>query len=68
MALFFRLLFSVICVGILLFCCFGFMATFESLGRSVQITWRLIYGFVAVLSLAGIGFLNRPGSKKDTTE
>jgi hypothetical protein len=59
MALCIRILLSLVCVGVLLFCTFGFMATFEPLERSVQTTWRSIYGVVAVLSVAGLVYLNR---------
>ena len=54
-----RLLLSAACVGVLLFCCFGFMATFEPLDRSVQMTWRGVYAVVGFLSVTGLVLLNR---------
>lgn len=59
-----RIPLSVICVGIMLFSCFGFLCTFEPMDRSVQITWRLIYALSLILSGAGLVLLNRSGSKK----
>ena len=59
MNLLIRVVFSVICVCVLLFCCFGFLATFEPLDHAVQLTWRLIYGAVGVVAVAGIVFVNR---------
>lgn len=34
-------------------CVFGFMATFEPLAASTQLTWRIVYGLVGPASLAG---------------
>jgi hypothetical protein len=53
----FRLLRSLILVGILSFCVFGFMATYEPLDRSVQLTWRLIYGIAGVACIGGLIFI-----------
>lgn len=63
-----RLLSSAVCIGVLLFCCFGFLATFEPLDRSIQITWRVIYSVGGIVSLTGIMLLNRPRRKADTRE
>jgi hypothetical protein len=49
-----RLVLSVFLGGILLFCLFGFVATFEPLDPSIQLRMRLIYGFVGVLVLVGL--------------
>ena len=56
-----RILVSVFCLAVLLFCCFGFLATFEPLDRSVQITFRLVYGFVGFLAVLGIVMANTRG-------
>lgn len=55
-----RLLLSLGCIGVLLFCCFGFLATFEPLARSVQLTWRAVYSAVAILAVTGVVLLCRP--------
>ena len=47
-------LLSLILAGILLFSIFGFLATYEPLDRSVQLTWRMIYGIAGVLCIAGL--------------
>ena len=44
-------------VPVILFCCFGFMATFEPLEPAVQTTWRVIYSAIAVSSIAAIARL-----------
>ena len=46
-------------IAVLLFCVFGFMATFEPMDRSVQITWRIVYGVAGASALAGIVRLAR---------
>jgi len=63
-----RLFFSALCIGVLLFCGFGFMATFEPLDRHVQITWRAVYGIVGLLAVIGIVLLNRPRKRIDQPE
>lgn len=35
-------------LAVLAFCGFGFLATFEPLDEGTQLTWRLIYGGVAL--------------------
>ncbi len=40
-------------VAVLLFCIFGFAATFEPMDRSAQLIWRWIYGLAGVLSILG---------------
>ena len=44
-------------VPVVLFCCFGFMATFEPLEPAVQMTWRAIYSLIAVSCLGAIARL-----------
>jgi len=44
-------------VLVLLFCVFGFMATFEPMERSVQLGWRFAYGSVGMACLAGVAWL-----------
>ena len=63
-----RLLLSSVCIGVLLFCGFGFLATFEPLDRSVQITWRVVYSVVGILAVTGAVLLNRPRRKADNSE
>ena len=63
-----RLLLSVLCAGVLLFCCYGFLCTFEPLDRSVQMTWRVIYCAVGILSVTGVVLLNRPRRKAENPE
>lgn len=63
-----RLLFSQACLGVLLFCCFGFMATFEPLERSVQMAWRVVYGTVGIVAVTGLVLLNRPRRKANNPD
>jgi len=63
-----RLLLSAVCIGVLLFCCFGFMATFEPLDRSVQITWRVVYSVAGALAVTGVVLLNRPRRSPESQE
>ena len=41
-------------VVVFLFCIFGFLATFEPLDRSVQLTWRIVYVVAGAGALAGL--------------
>lgn len=45
------------------FCVFGFMATFEPLDASTQLTWRVVYGLVGLASLAGAIWVALPGKR-----
>lgn len=54
-----RLLLSLILVGMLLFCVFGVMATFEPLERSIQMTWRLVYATAGVVAVVALVLVNR---------
>ena len=49
-----RVLIAVLLVLVMLFCIYGFMATYEPLPRNVQITWRLVYGGLIAACLGGI--------------
>jgi hypothetical protein len=48
-----RLLLSLVLAAILVFCFFGFLATFEPLDRSVQVTWRVVYGIIGIACVGG---------------
>jgi hypothetical protein len=39
-------------IPVLGFCVFGFMATFEPLDPTTQLTWRIVYGTVAIACIA----------------
>jgi hypothetical protein len=51
---------SFLCLGVLLFAGFGFMATFEPLPESTQVTWRIVYSVLGLLSLLGLIRVNLP--------
>jgi hypothetical protein len=51
------ILISLLCAGVFLFCVYGFLATFEPLDASTQITFRIIYGFIGFIALVS-GFLS----------
>lgn len=55
-----RLGLSLILTAVLLFCVFGFMATFEPLERSVQIKWRIVYCIIALGCIGGFILVWRP--------
>lgn len=42
------------CFVLAAFCVFGFLASFEPLGRSAQLMWRIVYGVGVFASLAGV--------------
>ena len=46
-------------LALLAFCVFGFMATFEPLDASTQLTWRVVYGLAGLACLGGIALLSR---------
>ena len=50
-------------VALLLFCTFGFLATFEPLSPAVQWTWRVVYAGVAVLDVVGFYLVWRPAKR-----
>ncbi|MFN6104464.1 MAG: hypothetical protein ACK5EA_08440 [Planctomycetaceae bacterium] len=54
MTLLTRLIETVLLLGVLLFCLFGFLATFEPLDRTTQWLWRVIYVLVGIASLIGV--------------
>ena len=49
-----RVLIAALLVLVMLFCVYGFMATYEPLPRNVQLTWRLAYGGLIAACLGGI--------------
>lgn len=49
-----RIVAMLLLVAFLLFCVYGFMTTFEPMDRSVQITWRIVYGVAGASAFAGI--------------
>lgn len=55
-----RVIAAVLLLLILLFCIYGFMATFEPLDRSVQLTFRVVYAVLGTSCLAGVVWLLRP--------
>jgi hypothetical protein len=55
-----RIIMTLWCLGIVLFSVFGFMATFEPLPLSTQMTWRVVYSAVGLLSILGVIGLNYP--------
>lgn len=64
MTLLTRLVETVLLLGVLLFCLFGFLATFEPLDRATQWLWRVIYILVGIASL--IVVLHRLGKRRAT--
>ena len=48
-----RMVAMLLLLALLLFCVFGFLATFEPMDHFVQITWRIVYGVAGVVVLAG---------------
>ena len=63
-----RILSSLACVGVLLFCGFGFLATLEPLDRSTQMAWRVIYGMGGFLAAMVLGFLIRRRGPREGPE
>ena len=49
-----RVLIAAMLVLVVLFCIYGFLATFEPMSRGIQITWRLAYGGLIAACLFGI--------------
>ncbi len=64
MTLLTRLIETVLLLGVLLFCLFGFLATSEPLDRTTQWLWRVIYVLVGIASL--IGVFRRLGKRRAT--
>ena len=54
MKLMLRLLMTGLLLGVLVFCVFGFMATYETMRTVVRWTWRVIYAVAGLSTLAGI--------------
>ena len=59
MAIFVRILFALVLLGIAGFCGFGLLATFEPLDQNV-IAFRIGYGAIGIASLLGAGWLVWP--------
>lgn len=57
MPLLIRIILALVLIAVLLFCAYGFLATFEPLERSVQITWRIVYGGVGSACIGGAAWL-----------
>jgi hypothetical protein len=55
-----RIIGALALLALLAFCVFGFMATFEPLDASTQLTWRAVYGLAGLACLGGIALLSRP--------
>ena len=60
----FSVLLSMILASVLLFCVFGFIATYEPLDRSVQLMWRFIYGVAGAASIGGLVLVWLPSGGK----
>lgn len=54
MTLLSRVIQTVLLLGLLLFCLFGFLATFEPLDPATQWLWRVVYGLLGVACLIGL--------------
>ena len=48
---------SLLLAGGVIFSFFGFLSTYEPLARSVQITWRIVYGGMGLACAAGLAGL-----------
>ena len=59
MSVILRIVLSVPLVSLAFFSIFGFMATFEPLEADTQMTWRVIYVAMFVVSIAGLILINR---------
>ena len=60
-----RIVLTVCIIGIILFCAFGFLTTYEPGDKSVMMTFRLVYGVAGVASIGGLVALWRKNSKKN---
>ncbi|MCB1088257.1 MAG: hypothetical protein KDM63_14505 [Verrucomicrobiae bacterium] len=49
-----RIVGATLMLAVMAFCGFGFLATFEPLDASTQLTWRIVYGLVGLACLGGI--------------
>lgn len=56
-----KVVLSILLLGILAFCAFGFLSTFEPLESEQQILWRSIYGACVVASLGGLVWVLKRG-------
>ena len=60
-----RLLMTGLLVGVLIFCVFGFMATYEPMRTVTRWTWRAIYSLAGLSTLAGMAFTWRSPRRKE---
>lgn len=51
-----RILLVLVLLGVAAFSVFGFLATYEPLERSTQLTWRIVYGTTLAASVAGVAW------------
>lgn len=58
-----KLLLTLVLLGLMGFCGFGLLATFEPLPAQTQWTWRVLYGATLVASGVGLGCLWHPFSR-----
>ena len=54
-----RLALTIVLVAVLLFCAFGYLASYEPLAASAQITARLAYGGIGALVITALIGLHR---------
>jgi O-antigen/teichoic acid export membrane protein len=59
-----RISLGLVLLGLVAFCVFGFLATFEPLPLPQQWAWRIMYGLVGVSCLLGIVRLLRGGWRR----
>ena len=52
-----RIMVSLLCVAVVFFCAFGFLATFEPTDQS-PVLWRLIYGCIGAGAAACVIVVN----------
>ena len=59
-----RIFLNLALVALLMFSIFGFVAATEPLDRSIQVTWRFIYGTLGAAALSGLVRTNRHREKR----
>lgn len=52
-------------LGVVAFCAFGFLATFEPIEQGQQLMWRAAYGVVGVASIACMAWALAKGEQDD---
>jgi hypothetical protein len=58
-----RILLTLALLGLMVFCGFGLLASFEPLPAATQWPWRILYGATLVASLVGLGCLWNPSAR-----